>query len=118
MGVLDAARETAVRVRASAHQRAQAELMKQRATVHAKAAQAVSEHGLRVRDIAGIMLKKNNGPLNVAEYITLGKIFIDDSAPGMDAATGTPFILPLIGHGNMIIETSASRRKELIEGVV
>ena len=92
--------------------------MKQRATVHAKAAQAVSEHGLRVRDIAEVILKRNNGPLDVAEYITLGKIIIDDSVLGMNAETGTPFILPLIGHGNVIIVTSASRWKELIEGVV
>lgn len=118
MGVLDAAHETAVRVRASAHQRAQAELMKQRATVHAKAAQAISERGLRVRDIAEVMLKKNNGPLNVAEYITLGKISIDESALGMDAETEMPFILPLIGHGNVIIETSTDRWKELIEDIV
>ena len=118
MGVLDAAHETAVRVRASAHQRAQAELMKQRATVHAKAAQAIFERGLRVRDIAEVMLKKNNGPLNVAEYITLGKISIDESALGMDAETGTPFILPLIGHGNVIIETSADRWKEWISSGV
>lgn len=118
MGVFDAAHAVAEGARANTYQRAQTELTKQQAIVRNKAAQAVSEHSLRARDIAEVMLKRDNGPLDVAEYVALGQLSVDGSASGVNSEVGAPLLLPLIGRGNVVIDASAERRNELIESIV
>jgi len=118
MGTLDAARKGAESARASAYQRVHAELTKQQAIVRNKAAQAVSEHSLRARDTAEMMLKRDNSPLDVAEYVALGQLSVDGSASGVNSQIAAPFLLPLIGHGSVVVEASTDRRNELIESIV
>jgi len=118
LGVLDSAHSSAEAVRSATYQRAQAELTKQQAVVRNQAAQAVSEHSLRARDIAEVLLRGDGGPLDVAEYIALGQLSVDGSASGVNSEVGAPLLLPLIGHGNVVIDASVERRGDLIESIV
>ncbi|MEV7769900.1 FtsK/SpoIIIE domain-containing protein [Microbacterium sp. NPDC086615] len=118
MGVFDAAHTVAEVARANTYQQAQSELTKQQALVRNMAAQAVSEHSLRARDISEVMLKRGNGLLDVAEYVTLGQLSMDGFASGVNSEVRAPLLLPLIGRGNVVVDASVGRRNELIESVV
>lgn len=118
LGVLDSAHASAETARNAAHQSAQAELTKQQAVARNQAAQAVSEHSLRARDIAEVLLRGDGGPLDVAEYVSLGQLSVDGSASGVNSEVGAPFLLPLIGRGNVVIDVSSERRSDLIESIV
>lgn len=118
LGVLASANSTVVAARDSAYQRAQAELFKQQAIIRNKAAQAVSEHSWRARDIAEVLLRSDAGPLDVADYVALGHLSVDGSSSGVNSEVDAPLLLPLLGKGNVVLDVSAERRNDLIEGVV
>ena len=118
LGVLASASSTVEAARDRAYQRAQAALSRQQAVVRNKAAQSVSEHSLRARDVAEVLLRSDAGPLDVAEYVALGQLSVDGSSSGVNSEVGAPLLLPLLGRGNVVLDVSAERHSDLIESIV
>ncbi|WP_404290728.1 FtsK/SpoIIIE domain-containing protein [Glutamicibacter arilaitensis] len=118
LGTLEAAQSTAGNARDIAYQGAQAVLEKQQAIARNQAAQAVTEHSLRARDIAEFLLRSDGEPLDVAQYIGLGHLGVDGSSSGVNSKISAPFLLPLFGHGNVGLEASAECRRDVIENIL
>lgn len=118
LGTLTAAQAVAARTREAAYAAAQKERERQQAIVRNQASQAVIEHSLRARDIASALHSGGITPLDVAEYVTLGKLSSPGGPMGVNEDIEAPLVVPLIGRGNIVIEADHADARRLVEGIV
>lgn len=118
LGALEAAKTDATSRRDSGRLAAQAALDRQRAIVRNQAAQAVTEHSLRARDAAAMLTAGASGPLAVAENVMLGRLSTPGRPLGVNEDVEAPFVVPLLGHGNIVIEADTMLAKPLVERIV
>jgi hypothetical protein len=76
------------------------------------------EHSLRARDLGSALIGSGRGPLDVAEHITLGRLSLAGASIGVNEDVDVPFVLPLIGRGNVVIEATQATARLLVEHVV
>lgn len=57
-------------------------------------------------------------PLDVAEYVTVGVLATPGEPFGVNSDVEAPLVLPLIGHGNVIIHAEPETRRRLVERIV
>ncbi|HEY4225758.1 MAG TPA: FtsK/SpoIIIE domain-containing protein [Pseudolysinimonas sp.] len=118
IGSLDSARRAAANGRTAEVEKAQRALARQHALVRNQAAQAVSEHSLRARDLAETITRRPDDSLAVAEYVDAGRLSLDGAASGVNSEISAPFLLPLVGRGNVLLEVAAERQDELVQSLV
>ncbi|MDT0197336.1 FtsK/SpoIIIE domain-containing protein [Arthrobacter sp. AB6] len=82
------------------------------------ASQAVIEHSIRARDIANSLSSSGTAALDVAEYITLGKLSTPGAPMGVNTEIEAPLVVPLIGRGNIVIEADHADARRLVECIV
>lgn len=118
LGALDAAVAAAADTRDSAHRTARKERERQQSIVRNQASQAVTENSLRARDTAVSLRSAGTQPLDVAEYVTLGRLATPGGPLGVNSDVEVPLVVPLIGRGNIVIEAEPEVARRLVESIV
>jgi S-DNA-T family DNA segregation ATPase FtsK/SpoIIIE len=118
IGALSAARSLASEQRGATVRSAQTTRERDQAIARNRAAQEGVEHSLRARDLGSALVAAATTPLDVAEYISLGRLSLAGAPLGVNENVDVPFILPLIGCGNIVIEATSPTARHLVEQVV
>lgn len=118
LGALAAAQSRASEARDVAMRTAQNEHERQQSIVRNLASQAVTEYSLRARDIAATLRSEGSSPLDVAEYVALGRLRTPGAPLGVNDDVVAPFVVPLLGRGNLVIEAGSVTARPLVESVV
>lgn len=117
LGAIDSAHTQVLSAEMEARSGAEKIHAREQAIARNRAAQAVIENAIRARD-RGTGLQSGTEALRVAEYVTIGTLTLPGSPMGVNEAVEVPLTLPLIGNGNIIIDTSARVSKALTEQIV
>lgn len=118
VSAIAAARSAADDDRRAAERAAGVDRERARAIVRNRAAQAVTEHGLRARDAAAALASEGKDPLDTAEHVVLGRLALAGGPRGVNEDIDAPLVLPLLGHGNVVIEATTETAHRIVERVV
>ena len=118
LGSLSAAKAEAAQTRDRAYAAARKEQERQQAIARNHASQAVIEHSLRARDIADSLRSAGTAALDVAEYVTIGTLAVSGAPMGVNKEVEAPLIVPLLGHGNVVVEAQPADTRRLVEQLV
>lgn len=109
LGALDHAQTQSARARDELIQSAEKGHLKAVAIARNRAAQQVIEQSLKARDCESELAPAATTSLSVAEYVTLGSLTLPGAAAGVNTEVAVPFVVPLIGRSNVVIDASALR---------
>ncbi len=118
LGALSSARSLASERREAAELSARSALERDRAIARNRAAQEGIEHSLRARDLGDALGTASAGPLDVAEHISLGRLSLAGGPLGVNEDIDVPFVLPLLGRGNVVIAATPPTARSLVEQIV